>query len=50
MFLIEGGNAFQVTADLTIKDLLEVDFSTGGTNSVPWLELLVLESWYLELM
>ena len=33
--LMEGGRWFQLVADLTMKDLLDVDFSTIGTNSVP---------------
>ena len=43
MFLMSCGKWFHVEADLTIKDLLEVAFSTAGTSRVPWLELLVLE-------
>ena len=41
---------FQVIADLIIKDFLDVDFSTTGTNSVPWVELLVCEGSYLDLI
>ena len=50
IFLMSGGRWFHVEADLTMNDLLVVDFSTAGTNRVPWVELLVLDGMNLLLI
>ena len=50
IFLMSWGRWFHVEADLTMNDLLVVDFSTAGTNRVPLVELLVLDGMSLLLI
>ena len=40
--MISAWTEFHVTADLTMNELLESDFSTTGTLKLPWAALLVL--------
>ena len=40
--IISAGTKFHITADLTMNELLESDFSTTGTLKLPWAALLVL--------
>ena len=50
IFLMSGGRAFQVVADLTIKELLLIAVSGTGIIRFPWVALLVFESWNLDWM